>query len=249
MMLLDTKRLFIRLLKVLKVDCTCDVGSLNGAEAFDFRDAAPTAKVFAFEANPVNANLIRSKKEIAAAGIQLIERAVTNYDGEAKFFIVDTDYSGTSPERGMSSLFDREGARMRESAVTVRAQRLDTFFLEEGSSSMRAALWIDVEGKAYEVLEGLAASASRVVMLHAEVETVPCIHAEQKLRNHFIDLSGQLGFTVIACDGPDTLPQQNLLLVRTDLVTMNVRRKALEVMIWSRLRSAWWRIKRTLRLP
>jgi len=51
---------FDRLLKIINPDVICDVGSLNGGESLRFRDCVPNAKIFAFEANPLNFNKFRS---------------------------------------------------------------------------------------------------------------------------------------------------------------------------------------------
>ncbi len=82
---------------------------------------------------------------------------------------------------------------------------------------MRLALWIDTEGKAYEVIEGATGVGQRVHLLHVEVETSPCIGSDQKLYPDVKALLDTLGFTELATDVADTGAQFNALFVRRDL--------------------------------
>ena len=44
-MIVNTQRLFTRLLRVLRISAVCDIGSMNGAEALRFHQAAPRARI------------------------------------------------------------------------------------------------------------------------------------------------------------------------------------------------------------
>ena len=82
---------------------------------------------------------------------------------------------------------------------------------------MRLALWIDTEGKAYEVVEGARALAGQVYLLHAEVETSPCIGSGQILYPQVKSLVEQLGLAEVATDQAPSHLQFNALFVRRDL--------------------------------
>jgi hypothetical protein len=71
--------------------------------------------------------------------------------------LVAADYAQPSFQCGMSSLYRRSDPRFpSNSAVQVRTTRLDTFLTHKCPAGARFALWIDAEGKAYEVIEGAA---------------------------------------------------------------------------------------------
>src|SRR5215469_14286087 len=107
--------------------------------------------------------------------IELVPLAVTNYCGEAEFFLVEADYSQSDPRRGMSSRHRRSREWAPAAAASVGCTRLDTFLADRCPSPMRLALWIDTEGKADEAIEGVSALAGQIYLVHVEVETSPCI--------------------------------------------------------------------------
>ena len=225
-MIINTQRLFTRLLVTSRINVVCDVGSMNGADALNFRDAVPEANIYAFEPNPANLGLMRANKALQERNIQVVPLAATNCDGEAMFFLVDADYYLQNDcRRGMSSLYKREGDWASADVVRVKTTRLDTFLADKCAPDARLALWIDTEGKAFEVIEGLAGMAERVLLLHVEVETAACIGTDQKLYSDVKASLEQLGFAELATDHSPRCTQFNALFLRSD-VAMQYRTKA-----------------------
>lgn len=217
-MIVNTRRLFTRLLRATRVDVVCDVGSMNGADALRFHRAAPCACVYALEPNPVNFRLMRVNPALQQDAIRLLPFAASNYDGESDFFLVEAEQSREDASRGLSSLYPRSGPIYPSTAVArVHTTRLDTLLAGESAAGARFALWIDVEGKAYEVVEGASAVAGNVSLLHVEVEAAPCIAAEQRLYPEVVTLLRRLGFTELATDLPPGRAQFNALFVRREL--------------------------------
>ena len=217
-MIVNTKRLFARLLSTMKIDSVCDVGSMDGADSLGFREAAPESSIYAFEANPMNFDLMKTSAELQKGNIRILPLAVTDHDGEAEFFIVPADYSRPDARRGCSSLYRRTGEDGSSTAVVqVRTTRLDTFITDNCPADARFALWIDAEGKAYEVIEGVAAAAQRIYLVHVEVETEPCIGLSQKLYPEVKGLLETLRFRELATDHSVDCTQFNALFARSDL--------------------------------
>jgi FkbM family methyltransferase len=227
-MIVNTRRLFARLLRVMRIDAVCDVGSMNGADALMFRSTLRRASVYAFEPNPENFRLMQADPVLREQEIQLVPLAATNYDGAAEFFQVKADYSRPLPHRqadyslphyrrGMSSLYRRPDGPELSAVIPVRTTRLDTFLADKTRPGVRWALWIDTEGKAYEVIEGAAGIAGQVHLLHVEVETSPCIGSNQKLYPEVKALLRALGFVELATDQAHIQTQFNALFVRRDL--------------------------------
>ncbi len=236
-MIVNTQRLFRKLLNKMQIGVVCDVGSMDGADALAFREAVPESSIYAFEANPLNLRLMRENPALRARNIQIVPLAVTNYDGGAEFFLVDADYSQPDYRRGMGSLYRRSGEWAPAAVVPVEATRLDTFLADKCPPNWALALWIDSEGMAYEVIEGMTGIADRVHLLHVEVETKPCIGRNQKL---YADVKAQLwrlGFTELATDQTKLQSQFNALFVRSKVSpVMRVRLTAWQVRAWLRYR-------------
>jgi FkbM family methyltransferase len=199
------------------IGAICDVGSMNGADALLFSAAAPGSSVYAFEPNPLNFRLMQANRAFQERNIQLVPLAATNYDGQAEFFLVEAEYSQLDPRRGMSSLFRRSDEWAPAAVVQVRTTRLDTFLADKCLADARLALWIDTEGAAYEVIEGLSGVADHVHLLHVEVETSPCIGSDQKLYPQVKSLLQRMGFAEVATDYPSSGIQFNAVYVRSEL--------------------------------
>jgi FkbM family methyltransferase len=217
-MTVNTRRLFNWLLPAVEIDAVCDVGSMNGTEALAFRDALPSARIFAFEPNPENFSRMRENATLRTRDIHLSPLAATNHDGDAPLFVVAADYSTVNGYRGMSSLLPRiERRGIALTPVPVRTTRLDSFLRQQGAWGQRLALWIDVEGKGCEVLEGAAGVMPHVQLVHIEVETRLCIGPGQRLYPEIRALLESHGFMELATDGAPSRTQFNGLFVRREL--------------------------------
>jgi FkbM family methyltransferase len=216
-MIANTQRLFLKLLSVLRIDAICDVGSMNGEDALAFRHASPGATIFAFEPNPENLRLMGADPTLREQHIEVVPQAVTNFNGQAEFFVVRADYSAINDWRGMSSLYRRPHEAELLTTVPVETVRLDSFFAIQRRAGTRVGLWIDVEGKSYEAIEGASGLANNIQLLHVEVETSPYISADQKLYPDVQTLLRSMEFVEVATDGPPESFQFNALFVRRKL--------------------------------
>lgn len=216
-MIVNTQRLFAKLLPGLRIGIVCDVGSMNGSDALIFRNAVPRSSVYAFEPNPENLRRMQADPALRDRSIELVPLAATNFDGEAEFFLVDADYGQRDARCGMSSLYRRPAEWAPAAVVRVGTTRLDTFLADKCGPDTRVALWIDTEGKAFEAIEGAAGVAAYVQVLHVEVENVPCIGPDQKLYPHVKALLERLGFRELATDQAPSAIQFNALFTRDGL--------------------------------
>lgn len=213
-MIVNTRRLFTTLLSRLQISAVCDVGSMNGADALAFSSAVPRLSIYALEPNPHNFRRMAADPALRERNIRVEPLAATNYNGHSDFFVVEADHSRPSFS-GMSSLYPRSDAPT--SVVQVRTTRLDTYLADKRTPQARFALWIDTEGKAYEVIEGAAGVVDQIYLLHVEVETTPAIDSDQKLYPEVSALAHRLGFAELARDQPRSDEQLNVLYVRRDL--------------------------------
>ena len=136
-MIVNTRRLFARLLSVLDISAVCDVGSMNGADALMCRDVLNRARIYAFEPNPGNFCLMQGDPALREHAIELVPLAATNYDGDAELFVVKADYSRPNAWRGMSSLYRRSDGSELTAVIPVKTTRLDTAKPSSSSSAQQ----------------------------------------------------------------------------------------------------------------
>ena len=79
-------------------------------------------------------------------------------------------------------------------SVAVAAVRLDGVLAAETGP---LALWIDVEGAGYEVIEGIAGLRERICVINLEIET-QSFWQQQRLGADVVAALRELGFTPIA---------------------------------------------------
>jgi FkbM family methyltransferase len=198
---LDSEVLFLLLVRFFRVDIVCDVGSHDAFNARRFRRVLPSARIIAFEANPELAQAMIVDRRRAADKIEVHHCAVHNQVGQIRFNVEKVlDGPLEAWRRRASSTRLRVSGSAGVSQTRVPTTRLDAFFDGDRYQGGTIALWIDVEGAAYEVLEGTARVRDRVCVVHVEVET-EAFWQGQKLKRDVVRLMEDLGYVGIACDG------------------------------------------------
>ncbi len=193
----NSEFLFRSLAKHLGAEVICDVGAFDCFHSKRFK--ATGARVIALEANPVNFDALARDAGLAAAGIELFNYAAWNRDEDLTFNVVDATARDAGWRNMISSIRERTADyRFPSRPVRVRGVRLDTLLSDVLAEPTRTiALWIDVEGAAYEVLEGIDGIRDRVCLVHVEVET-RAFWEGQRLWPDIDALMGRLGFSPIA---------------------------------------------------
>ena len=255
-MIVSTRRLFLRLLQPLGITTVCDVGSMDGSDALQFRRVLPAASILALEPNPKNFAVMAADERLRRARIRILPVAASDRRGEAPFYVIETDYTNASElaRRGMSSLYQRADWLKLTSVVQVPTARLDEVIADEGlpvtagCAGGNIGLWIDTEGMAFEAVAGASGVLGRTQLVHVEVETAPCIGASQKLFSDVERLLADAGLTLLATDQSRAAVQFNALFVRADAL----RRSAAEVrwhVAWEKAREAVAQVVRPLLPP
>lgn len=221
-----TSTLFYRLLAALQdIDLFLDVGSLDGRESFTLETLFPHIPVCAFEPNPHNIELIRAQIAQRHSRVTLEPFAVGNENGTTTFH-VRTPLFSTGAD-GTSSILKRpEEPRYAIRTIEVPLRRLDS--IDAIIAASKIALWIDVEGAGYFVLEGLGAIAHKVQIVHIEVETKPLFEGE-KLAPEIMQLMERYGFELIGSNLDRDLKrlQGDLVFLRRSTLNSSVIRQAI----------------------
>jgi FkbM family methyltransferase len=226
-MILDTSRLFLRLLRTFEIATVCDVGSMDGSDALLFRRALPTADILALEPNPRNFVRMEADEALRRRSIRILPFAASDRESEAPFFVVKADYATDRDltRRGMSSLHCRSDRSQLAEVVQVRTARLDRLLSAQSVANGPIAFWVDTEGMAFEAISGASGVLGATQMLHVEVETAPCIGESQKLFADVERLLADAGFAAFATDQSRDALQFNVLFIRTD----TLRTRAAEI--------------------
>lgn len=194
---LKTKYAFHALLWLLEPEVVLDVGSMDGSDSKRFRRLLPDAELVAFEGNPYNFRAMLDDPQIARARIRLVNNLVSDSAGQRSFFVQRPSPETGVFNRGVSSLTRREQDGVSVEEVQLDAIRIDAFLARDYPGASSVALWIDVEGHAYSVLEGIGTAAARVGLVHVEVETAE-VWPGQKLESEVLKLAVASGLVPIA---------------------------------------------------
>ena len=192
---LRTDVLFLLLLKMIQPDLICDVGAMDGRESLLFRKVAPRARVLVFEANPKNVEIMKKNSIFDKKGIDIRHNVVWNKNEEAIFF-VEKVLGNSDWRRGISSTRKRGKGSLGYVEISVSGVRLDSFVNNLRSVPSKIALWIDVEGAAYEVVSGLNEIRNLVKIVHLEAETKE-FWLGQKLQPEIEKLMKRMGFVLL----------------------------------------------------
>jgi len=209
--------LFYFFLKKYSPDIVCDIGSRDGRESLKFRSILPAAKIIAFEANPFNYTAMSNDERLSVNSIDVVNRAVSDEDGAIDFYKIDTDEAWKS---GASSIFARsDGSENKK--IQVAVVRLDEYFSAE-LKSKPAAMWIDVEGAAFQVINGASDVMKNTMFAHVEVET-DYIWDGQKLKNDVDELLRRNGFIEIVRPWNSSRKKQfDVLYMKKELFEKNM---------------------------
>lgn len=210
-MRLNTTTLFQHLIKWLGCQSVYDIGSLDGRDALRFRQLLPDGRIMAFEANPHLFLKMKMNKMLKKGKIEVFHKAVSNRNGTVNFYIERVAGERSGDWRcGISSIRKRLTGSLGVQKVDVPAIRLDSFVKEQDKKCRNLALWIDVEGNSFEVLEGIRGIKNRVSVVLAELE-VNEIWQGQKLEKDVENLMNKMGFIRLAKGFND--PQHDVVFI------------------------------------
>lgn len=202
-MIVSSDHLFFALLKKFQVSLVFDIGSRDGRQSLQIRKCLPNSKIIAFEANPDNYNYMNDSAELKDNNIDVFNIAVSNFNGISNFNIYGTDnYSCKKELTGLSSLYERKDLKLSRK-ISVDTVRLDDFVYNNKLENNDIALWVDVEGADYQVIEGIEKIHKQVCLIHVEVLNEKIYEGPQKTKKEIIDKMDELGFKKIGADFKD----------------------------------------------
>lgn len=191
-MLVYPEYLFYFFLKRYKPEIILDIGSRDGRESMKFRSISPESRIIAFEANPYNYESMLNDIKLNGSDVVIVNKAVSNHTGNIDFFRIETDEEWKS---GASSIFSRTSDNDNEK-IEIPVITLDEY-LSGISDKGKIAMWIDVEGAAFNVLDGARETMPNTLFVHVEVET-DYIWENQKIKKDVDEVMSACGMRELA---------------------------------------------------
>ncbi len=188
-----------------QVKTIVEIGARDCAESKALLKACPKAHLYAFECNPDT--LPRCREAVQSEPrIILVEKAVSERNGDVTFFKIDTGKTETpwpDGNPGASSLFqaapDYAPEKYVQEKTTVTSIRLDSFFKENEVWSIDI-LWMDIQGGELGALKSAGSLLKTIKVIETEVE-FKRIYKDQPL---FADIKKYLnsnGFLLVGFNG------------------------------------------------
>lgn len=170
-----------------EVKTILDLGSRDGHQSVEFRNWFPNAIIIAFEANPNQINLMNDVTR--GYNIEIVPKAVGNYNGKTSFFICSVNVGGSS----LLKINDHSRSRVwSQTEIKVDIVRVDDWCKENNISEIDL-LWVDVQGAEKMVFEGCGDMLDNVKAICTEVEIAHMYH-DSVLKNELDELLLNKGF-------------------------------------------------------
>lgn len=219
------RRLFIEVVALLRPRVVLELGAAEASFSREVRPKVPKASVHAFEANPYVYR--KHCREAAEAGVDYRNLAVGPRSGQTTFKVGRAkDGQSLSPSKTNNSVLTKP-ADIDYEDVEVAMTTVDDFIAGEGLEGRSSAMWVDVEGLAFEVLTAARATLPGALALMVEVED-RAFWEGQKLSGEVKALLFDAGFIPVARDFEYPSQYNVLFVARTEFQNGYLRR-ALEL--------------------
>ena len=157
---IELDKLFNQLLNKLKIECLIECGA-HGAEMSKMF-VKQGGKSIAIEANPLVFENITPKSE---GNFKSFNVALSNSNNKLNFYIPTNNNKS-----GQSTFFPKDDIQYNK--IEVETLQLDELLKIKNIENKNLALWIDVEGHQFEVLDGSSLSLQNTKLIKIEVESI-----------------------------------------------------------------------------
>jgi FkbM family methyltransferase len=160
------------------VNVILDIGARDLTESIFLSENYPNSKVISFECNPQTLPICREKSK-NYPNIELIDKAVNEYDGTCKFYPINPLKTKTTWEDGnpgASSLFianeNYPFEKYVQDEIEVDCVRIDTI-LKERNIDKVDVIWMDLQGAELIALKSIGDILRNVSIICTETEMTP----------------------------------------------------------------------------
>lgn len=159
-----------------EIENVFEFGARDCRETMAFHKNFPKAEIYTFECNPETLPICREKIKDAPQ-IHLIEKAVSDKEGELTFYQNDKEKTETpflDGNQGASSLFqanpDYPEEHYIQKPIKVTSVTLESFLQQNPQIKNIDMLWMDIQGSELNALRGAGKRLSDIKLIHTEVE-------------------------------------------------------------------------------
>lgn len=211
--------IFFKIITEVKpCDKFIEAGSFDGNMSRLIQTTLPNTRAFAFEANPYNYEHFKPLFENSNA--QYIHLAVSDKNEDVTFRVQRNNNGHEMPVvKGNDSILLRTEPNVEYENFTIPSVTLDSYFADKINATDSVALWVDLEGAAYQALEGAVNTLANVDVIKIEVESYR--HwKDQKLDEDIRVLLSHYGFFPIIRDY-EYPNQYNILFCKKPIVWLD----------------------------
>lgn len=158
---------YCRLVTSHNIPITIEIGAHEATFSKNVKSINPLTKCYAFEANPYVYKKYQS--QLKAAGIDYRNIAISNSDSQVSLKIpVSRSSNNINKDNPIASIHKRDQPGFEYESVFVNSAKINSIFKH---NPKRKALWIDVEGAQYEVLESIGDLWPTIDFIYIEIES------------------------------------------------------------------------------
>lgn len=187
-----------------------EIGAHEASASCRVAQTVAVRNVYAFEANPfTHLSMIEENPALNCEPVVYVNMGIGEHVGFSSVKIPNG--SGIMPGH-TSMLYRNDGSNYKE--FRVPCTTVDTFLAGRANSNDTIAMWIDVEGLAYEVLSSAKNALCMTKVIYVEVEDRQ-YWRDQRLAGHVVELLAESGFIPFARD--KGAGQFNLVLLKDNI--------------------------------
>ena len=201
--------------EVVPCDCFVEAGAYQGDTSRLVESILPNATIYAFEANPYNYEQFKPLFESSA--VNYVHLAVLDKN-DTVIFKVQKNNNGTDtpPVKGNDSILSRTEPNVIYEEFVVPCVTIDHYLADKIKTTDSVAMWVDLEGAAYQALQGAVHVLPQVDVIKIEVETHQCWE-NQKLDLEIKKFLSQFGFFPVLRDF-EYANQYNILFCKQHVI-------------------------------
>jgi FkbM family methyltransferase len=221
------KKTYIMMHAALGTDASLEIGARGAEYSLAMANAYGGAfSICALEASPRTHAYFSKEVNYKHFGVSYIHALISEHDGETVFY--EYVYEGMEAAAGLSSILIRDlkqHGMARRTRSTIKSIRGDTFIENKFKNSKKIAVWIDVEGAQYEVLNSLSKSFSQGIInsVYIEVEKKKLWLEQKMLDNDVIEFMNKHNLSQFLRDNEyDT--QYNIIFINNSITDCDFSR-------------------------
>jgi FkbM family methyltransferase len=199
------------------INVVFDIGSRDALQSVEFAMWFPSAKVYAFEANPNAIDLCTKTLDHYkdnSVNIEIIPYACHNHNGNVSFYPV---YNGNV---GASSLLETSNhSRSRtwkQKKITVKCVRVDEWCKKNNIDKIDI-LWMDVQGAEKMVLEGIGDMLSDVKIIQTEIGLQE-LYKGQMMKKYLDEYLEKYGFEMLHGTNVGGDTEMDVIYINTNII-------------------------------